>query len=515
VNHSGTSNGMLAPSGPAQQRLIQSAMRDAGVRAGDVDYVEAHGVGSPVADVVEARALGELMRSAGRTRPCIVGSVKTNIGHLEAASGIVSVIKAALALTHEEIPPNLHLNDVHPEIEREHMPLAFPTVATAWARGAGARNAGVSAFGFGGCNAHVVLAEAPTRASPLRLGARHGEADPCLFTLSARSPERLVQLARRYVQRAAQGDFADVCFTANTGRAHFEHRFAVVARDFQALREALSELITAPPRAESARPRQPRIALLFGGAAAAGAGAAAPDSDARHFAELRRGFVRLRELGIEPALVWGVGVGEYAAACAAGALDWDDAERLVTMRAEVLRSLVPGEVVTRSIRDLKDELTRVEFAPLDCGFVSGMLERAFAPAERIGAAHFRAHLYEIPGERDGCQLVAGGAVDVQIEMAALTTEEAALQAIADCYVHGSELDLRPLYAGQSRRKVSLPSYPFQRTRCWLPFAEPAVPTPEPEVAPRVSSAHPLLQRARQLTTGHSGFLRKKPDEQVG
>jgi acyl-CoA synthetase (AMP-forming)/AMP-acid ligase II/3-oxoacyl-(acyl-carrier-protein) synthase/acyl carrier protein len=516
VNHSGTSNGMLAPNGPAQQRLIQSALRDAGIRPGEVDYVEAHGVGTPVADVVEARALGEVMRSAGRTRPCLVGSVKTNIGHLEAASGLVSVIKAALALTHEEIPPNLHLNDVHPEIERAQLPLSFPTVPTAWSRRAGARYAGVSAFGFGGCNAHVVLAEAPLRVSPLRLESAGQDRERRLFTLSARSTDALVQLARRHAQRLPPSELADICFTANTGRAHFEHRLAVVAADHEELRAALGEFVALPSRSAVAPTRrQPRIALLFGDRRAE-PGADGPEADRRHFAQLRRRFERLRLCAIEPALVWGIGVGEYAAACAAGALDWDDAERLVSMRAEVLRSLVPGGMVTRSIHELTRELAGVEFAPLACAFVSGMLERVLPPGEVIAGAHFRSHLYETPGERDGQQLLAAEALDVRVELDAGATDHSMLEAIAACYVQGASLDLRPLYAGEARCKVSLPSYPFRRTRCWLPFAEPAGPVSaaEPRRGP-ITSTHPLLQRARELTAGTSGFLRKTPEDQTG
>jgi len=162
VNQDGRTNGLTAPSGPAQQDVIRAALRNAGVAPAEVGYVEAHGTGTPLGDPIEFNALmavlGEGRSSSAR---CAVGSVKTNIGHLEAAAGIAGLIKAALLLQHGVIPPHLHFSHLNPHIALEGTPFVIPTAAMDWRRGDAPRRAGVSAFGFGGTNAHVVLEEAP------------------------------------------------------------------------------------------------------------------------------------------------------------------------------------------------------------------------------------------------------------------------------------------------------------------------------------------------------------------
>jgi acyl transferase domain-containing protein len=166
VNQDGASSGFTAPNGPAQETLLRAAFADAGVGADDMDYVEAHGTGTPLGDPIELRALGAAL--AGRTtqQPVRVGSVKTNIGHLEAASGIAGLIKTVLALRHEALPPHLHFTRPSPDIPWDELPLDVPTELRPWARGGRRRVAGVSAFGFSGTNAHVVLAEAPDTTGP-------------------------------------------------------------------------------------------------------------------------------------------------------------------------------------------------------------------------------------------------------------------------------------------------------------------------------------------------------------
>src|SRR5262249_13326456 len=147
--------------GKAQEELIRRAFAHAGISEDDIDYVEAHGIGTKVADAVELRALGRVLAERKHAQPVWVASAKTNLGHLEAASGMVGVIKLALSLQHEAIAPHLHLREVQREIGFEQLSLAVPTRLEPWRRGARPRFAGVSAFGFGGTNAHVVLREAP------------------------------------------------------------------------------------------------------------------------------------------------------------------------------------------------------------------------------------------------------------------------------------------------------------------------------------------------------------------
>src|SRR5690606_4113514 len=165
-----------------------------GVTPAEVDYVEAHGTGTSLGDPIEVRALGAAI-GAGREpgRPLLVGSVKTNIGHLESAAGVAGLIKTVLALQHEEIPAHLHFRTPNPHIGWASLPLKVTTTATAWPRGARRRLAGVSSFGFSGTNAHVVVEEAPA----VSTGEADGDPSTHVLTLSARSDDALREYARR------------------------------------------------------------------------------------------------------------------------------------------------------------------------------------------------------------------------------------------------------------------------------------------------------------------------------
>ncbi|MEK2606905.1 beta-ketoacyl synthase N-terminal-like domain-containing protein [Burkholderia arboris] len=240
VNQDGRSNGLTAPNGPAQQAVIRSALRDAGVRPQDIGFVEAHGTGTPLGDPIELNALTAVLGESRQPEArCWIGSVKTNIGHLESAAGIASLIKATLALHHRAIPPNLHFRSLNPHIALDDTPFRIPQQVVPWHPEHGPRVAGVSSFGFGGTNAHMILSEAP------HAGAV--EDDPAapathVVTLSARTPEALQALAASY---AAYFDahpevrLREVASTANTGRTHFTRRAAIVASSLGALRSRL------------------------------------------------------------------------------------------------------------------------------------------------------------------------------------------------------------------------------------------------------------------------------------
>ncbi|WP_325090051.1 polyketide synthase, partial [Burkholderia contaminans] len=192
VNQDGRSNGLTAPNGPAQQAVIHGALRDAGVRAQDIGFVEAHGTGTPLGDPIELNPLAAVLNESRRPDDlCWIGSVKTNIGHLESAAGIASLIKTALALHHRAIPPNLHFRSINPQIVLDGTPFRIPRQVTPWNSEHGPRLAGVSSFGFGGTNAHLILSEAPglpeIEAEPVAPAAR-------VVTLSARTPDALQAL---------------------------------------------------------------------------------------------------------------------------------------------------------------------------------------------------------------------------------------------------------------------------------------------------------------------------------
>ena len=163
-NQDGRSNGLTAPNGPSQVAVIRAALANAGLQAGDIDYIEAHGTGTPLGDPIEARGLAEVF-GQGRTSkfPLRVGSVKSNFGHAESAAGIAGLIKVVLALQHEKIPPSLHLKKINPHIDWSGMAIDVPTAPTLWSRERGLRIAGVSSFGFSGTNAHVTVSDPRNR----------------------------------------------------------------------------------------------------------------------------------------------------------------------------------------------------------------------------------------------------------------------------------------------------------------------------------------------------------------
>jgi phthiocerol/phenolphthiocerol synthesis type-I polyketide synthase C len=270
VNQDGRSNGLTAPNGFAQQAVIYQALENAGISPTQISYFEAHGTGTALGDPIEVNALKEVLMS-GRSpeHPCWIGSVKTNIGHLEAASGVAGLIKVVLALQHKEIPPNLHLTQLNPHISFEGTPFAIPTEPQKWIVGKDRRIAGVNSFGFGGTNAHIVVEETLAKATMV------SEVDRPIhiLTLSARSENALEELMRRYeayLRSHPQVSLPDVCFTANVGRTYFDHRLAVITESLEQLREQLEAFGKESEAAGVLRGKvrsgsSPKIAFLFTG----------------------------------------------------------------------------------------------------------------------------------------------------------------------------------------------------------------------------------------------------------
>ncbi len=388
VNQDGRTNGMTAPNGLSQQAVIRDALENAGVEPAQISYIEAHGTGTPLGDPIEAQALAAVLGREPAKYPCFVGSVKTNIGHLEPAAGIASMIKVVLAFQHGEIPPHLHLEKLNPLISLEDTRLVIPTERCSWPAEAQPRIAGVSAFGFGGTNAHVILEEAPVRPTV------HSQVERPLhlFTLSARSAKALKESARRFADRVASlpaDSLADVCYTANVGRSHFSHRLAVPVESLASLPERLNGFATEQevPRLLSGQVRgkhKPAIAFLFTGQGSQYVGmghqlyATQPTfrQALDRCAELLQPYLEqpllsvlypaegqgspldetaytqpalfaveyaLAELwrswGLEPQAVMGHSIGEYVAGCEAGLFSLADGLKMVAARGRLMQGL--------------------------------------------------------------------------------------------------------------------------------------------------------------------------------
>jgi 3-oxoacyl-[acyl-carrier-protein] synthase II len=241
MSHNGHNEWIMAASPEGQQEAIREACRVAAVDPGEIDYVELHGTALPKGDLMETKSLSAAVNTPERRQPCFVGSVKSNIGHLESAAGVASLIKVALSLHHRQIPPTLHLHNVNPLIKLEELALEPPTALVPWPVKEGGRPmAGLTAISMAGVNAHMVLEGAPADVLADRKPPHvHGY----LLPLSARSPEALAEQARRFAAFLASGDCGgaphDVCFTARACRTHHAHRVAVVGRSRHDLANAL------------------------------------------------------------------------------------------------------------------------------------------------------------------------------------------------------------------------------------------------------------------------------------
>ncbi|MGA8528327.1 MAG: beta-ketoacyl synthase N-terminal-like domain-containing protein [Acidobacteriaceae bacterium] len=375
VNHDGRSGGLTAPSGPAQMAVIRKALEAAKVKPAEIGFVETHGTGTALGDPIEVEALASVL-GVGRDprQPLLLGALKTNLGHLEAASGIAGLIKTVLVLQHCTVPANLHLNKKNTRIPWDRIGVAVPTENTAWE----GRYAGVSSFGFSGTNAHVILERAPEAAAEKKEAERPWH----VLAVSAKSEAGLERLRGRYAGalRNGRARVADVCFTANTGRAHFEKRCAVVAQSAEEMAAGLEGSTTVRRFEGSAEGEPGRIGFLFTGQGSQYAGMGrelyegsavyreAVERCAGVWQELTRssltralygggelkeareaqpalfaleyGLAELwRSWGIEPSLVLGHSLGEYVAATVAGLLTLEDGLRLVQARAELMDRL--------------------------------------------------------------------------------------------------------------------------------------------------------------------------------
>ena len=399
VNQDGASGGLTVPSGPSQEQVIRQALAGGKVEPDQVSYIEAHGTGTSLGDPIEIGSIGKVFGK--RKEPLIVGSVKTNIGHLESAAGISGLMKVVLSLQHEEIPPNLHFNNPNPRIAWGELPLKIPTKLTPWPARENPRIAGVSSFGFSGTNVHIVLEEAPRKDRGQKISG--GEKPPAdlsdrplhLLTMSAKTEEALNQLSERYEEYLQANPLlapGDIGYSANTGRTHFPHRIAVIGGSVEQLRENLSALRNRKDCGDGFRGAssgQAKPAFLFTGQGSqyVGMGLELYKSHSlfhktmNHCQEILRDYLEkpllevlysvpdvegnsllhetaytqpalfavgyaLAELwkswGIRPTAVLGHSAGEYTAACVAGVFSLEDGLKLIAERARLMGRL-PGD----------------------------------------------------------------------------------------------------------------------------------------------------------------------------
>ncbi|SHM77759.1 amino acid adenylation domain-containing protein [Duganella sacchari] len=386
-----------APSVDGQAEVIQAALAMAGVDAGTIGYVEAHGTGTALGDPVEIAALTQAFRASTQDSAyCAIGSVKTNIGHLDAAAGVTGLIKAALALKHGILPPSLNFEQANPQIDFAASPFYVNTEARPWTTGGAPRRAGVSSFGMGGTNAHVVLEEPPTLVPQPVSGAAQ------LLLLSARSEEALdnaaAQLADHLERHPAQR-LRDVAYTLHAGRRHFAHRALAWADNHgdavKALTGSGAQMVRGLAMADA-----PAVAFLFPGQGAQHTDMGrdlyrtnnvmresvdcccallkgrlgldlrdllypAPENEAAAAAQLEQTVYTQPALfvleyamaqmwishGVKPDALLGHSIGEYVAACLAGVFTLEDALTIVAERGRLLQASAEGAMLAVSLAE--------------------------------------------------------------------------------------------------------------------------------------------------------------------
>jgi acyl transferase domain-containing protein/acyl carrier protein len=393
VNNDGAAKGSFAaPSLEGQADVVARAQAHAGVRAETITYVEAHGTGTSVGDPVEIGALTTAFRASTPNRGfCAVGSVKTNVGHLDPAAGVASLIKTVLALEHREIPPSLNCDTLNPAIDFADSPFYVNRELRPWTYEDGPRRAGVSGFGIGGTNVHLVLEQAPAVAESDDPRRHH------LLVLSARSQPALEAISSNLAEHLTVTpavDAADVAYTMQVGRRAMEHRCATVYTDAPDLVAALADSDRARILAAEAPPRERSPAFMFSGQGAQHVNMArglyahepafravldrcaellkpalsldlrtllyppAPDAEAAQVAltqtaitqpalfSIEYALVQLwRQWGVEPAAMIGHSIGELVAACVAGVFTLEEALALVAERGRLMQAATPGAMV--------------------------------------------------------------------------------------------------------------------------------------------------------------------------
>ena len=583
VNQSGASAALSVPNGPAQERVMEEALARAGVSPSEVDYLEAHSVGSQLGDPIELNAVAAVYgRDRERERPLLIGSVKSNIGHVEWAAGIAALIKTVLSMNRGVIPASLHFESPSPNVEWDRIAVRVASDRTDWPDGDGRRPlAGVSAFGLSGANAHILVegygpppqVPATGNGTPLPMG--DGKPIPVsapvpdgavptpgeglagrttrLLPLSGKSAGALRDLANLYLSwlgdeegSASDARMSDLVWTACVGRSHFRHRAVLVFGDAGQLRRGLRTLVDTIEVSDDVMPAEPaRVAFAYAGQGGRWAGAMESlyrsEPVARSVLERCEELIR-REMdvslldvafdlasagrdpggpplaepgiyalecaltaqwasvGVRPSAAVGYGPGALAAAQAAGALDLEEGLRLAAalgdlrktqsdrgmqVTPEDVQAALAGVAGAAPIASLVSSVTGRVVESVDGREICRWLGRTGEGRDLAGSAQTLARLGVDAVVEVGPPPGPGGAIgDAWPEPARAPVSLPAMvctsadgesreldggfdRAVAAAYEAGLDISFAGLFAGEIRRRVSLPSYPFQRRRYWV------------------------------------------------
>jgi phthiocerol/phenolphthiocerol synthesis type-I polyketide synthase D len=519
INHDGPSSGLTVPNENAQEKVILEALENAGLGPNDIQYIETHGTGTSLGDPIEVSALNKVFGTAERTsgEPLTIGAVKTNIGHQEGAAGIAGVIKVILALQNFQIPPHLYCEQKNPHIPWDRIPIQLPQELHPWPKVQNPRMAGVSSFGFSGTNVHMILEEAPSK-KPSSVSALNAlkERSAHLLTLSAKSDEALREVAKQYIRQFESLEdiaFKDVCFSANSGRSHFAYRLALVARDTKSAKLELNQFLSDRSSDEVSRKwfhggkvqNGGKVAYVCSGNAeldvtlyetslhyrngveeclailkSSNPGYSVKDlSTGNHalasFVANYASAELLKSLGIHLGAVIGIGSGNGVAACLAGLSKLD--VLLPQLSCGVSFKEIPSQrldgmeylnILSESInceKRLKEFFGNPTSLGLKCFVVLGKLDSKLSD---FCSQHVtKSSTWICSDPRHGL-----------------------LGQLACLYARGIEIKWNRFDDGFSRKRIALPSYPFQRKIFWYD----AITPPEEDS----TVGHPLLDEQKPI-----------------
>ncbi|EJQ37437.1 hypothetical protein IEE_05223 [Bacillus cereus BAG5X1-1] len=522
VNQDGPGSGLTVPNGVAQKELIKKTLKECNILPNEISYFEAHGTGTALGDPIEVQSLVEVFGNDNeRKKPLIIGSVKSNIGHLEGAAGISSLIKVILCSQNKKIPPNLHLNTINPRLSLEKIPATIPTELIPWETEEKPRISGINSFGFSGTNAHVIVSEAPDIMELVEDSNHSYERPLHMLTLSAKDENALAQLVvkyKNYFDNENGEKLQNICFTANAGRTHFSHRITFINDSSEGMKDKISKYIN--NKLESGivlgsgnKNVNPKLTFLFNGQINQKIISTLLETqptfhqnmqlcDRNIYKLIGKSFLdsasysteymnevlsfsfqySLYKLwegwGVKPNAVLGTEVGEFVAACAAG---------IMTIETALLYILESHGVL---VKTNKGSLT-----PSKIRIISGNTGLPVVREEAVSNLYWETVLNKEPNLDKGIKYLQqkhfkhflGIGVGIEGEdilhepdstyfpsLSASNPWGTLTNVLANLYCLGLNIDWLSFDQYYSRHKVILPTYPFQKKRFWcetLPFNE--------------------------------------------
>ena len=541
VNQNGAAAALTVPNGTAQENLLQEAVAQAGFPACDLDYLEVHGTGSELGDPIEVRAAAAVYgREREAERPLLLGTAKTNIGHLESAAGVAGLIKVMMSMNHGIIPRHLHFRNPNPHVEWDELPVRVTEEETPWPEVSSRQpTAGISAFGISGTNAHLIVerckanddgvktrnlkrfVDGPFRYVPVRLpefsdkweAKSDGMKPRCvrLLPLSGKSPSALQELACRYrdwlddkaVDISSDVDegmqfLSDMSWTAGIGRSHFEYRAGVVFDNVSTLLEGLEKIASSDSTSTTGRSKP---AFFYPGVVEDNTyqGRQLYESEPMARAVINRCDAEFQEkfglslidailgngdgtdnpllahtlayalqcvyttiwssMGISPGAIFSSGIGGIAATQAAGVFDIEDGIQLAARIGETV-----GEVNGKLSPDDMESLVKdVSFRPCRVLLTTGISKKPIPTGAAPDKSAWCVDVLQSPQE------FAKGANSEEMNVVKINSGsiKAHVESVAQIYEAGLTIDFTGLFAGEERRRVSVPGYPFQRRSFWF------------------------------------------------